>query len=70
MTNQEMVTALKGSIEEKQKLFDYFFQKVSQGAVLEENEVPLLEAVRKELTKKSEVITMSGRAFGVSGAKL
>lgn len=70
MTNQEMLAALKGNIEQKQALFDYFFQKVSQGEVLEENEVPLFEAVRKELTKKAEIVTMSGRATGVSGAKV
>lgn len=70
MTNQEMLGLLKGSIEQKQMLFDYFVQKVSQGETLEENEVPLFEAVRKELTRKSEVVSMSGRAVGVSGAKI
>lgn len=70
MTNQEMLAALKGNIEQKQTLFDYFFQKVSQGEVLEDNEVPLFEAVRKELTKKAEVLTMSGHATGVSKAKV
>lgn len=70
MTNQEMVKALKGNVQQKQMLYDYFFAKVSQGEVLEDNEVPLFEAVRKELTKKAEVVTMSGHAVGVSGAKV
>lgn len=69
MTNQEMIAALKGTFEQKQMLYDFFFQKVSQGELLEDNEVPLFEAVRKELTKKSEVVTMSGHAIGVSGAQ-
>lgn len=67
MTNQEMVMALKGDRESKQALYDYFFQRISQGEVLEENEIPMFEAVRKSLASKSEVITMSGNATGVSG---
>lgn len=70
MTNQEMVKALKGSVQQKQMLYDFFFAKISQGKVLEDNEVPMFEAVRKELTKKSEIVTMSGSASGNSGAKL
>lgn len=70
MTNQEMVKALKGDLQQKQMLYDYFFTKISQGEVLEENEIPMFEAVRKELTKKSEVVTMSGFASGVSGAQV
>lgn len=70
MTNQEMVKALKGDVQQKQLLYDYFFAKVSQGEVLEDNEVPMFEAVRKELTRKSEIITMSGSASGTGGAQL
>ncbi len=70
MTNQEMVKALKGDLQQKQMLYDYFFAKVSQGEVLEDNEVPMFEAVRKELTKKSEIVTMSGSASGNSGAQV
>jgi hypothetical protein len=70
MTNQEMVKALKGNVQQKQMLYDYFFAKVSQGEVLEDNEVPMFEAVRKELTRKSEIITMSGSASGTGGAQL
>ncbi len=70
MTNQEMVKALKGDLQQKQMLYDYFFGKISQGEVLEDNEIPMFEAVRKELTKKSEVVTMSGSASGVSGAQI
>ena len=65
-----MVKALKGSVQQKQMLYDFFFAKISQGKVLEDNEVPMFEAVRKELTKKSEIVTMSGSASGNSGAKL
>lgn len=70
MTNQEMVKALRGDMQQKQMLYDFFFDKISQGEVLEDNEVPMFEAVRKELTKKSEIVTMSGSASGNSGAKL
>jgi hypothetical protein len=68
MTNQQMLAALKGDLQQKQMLYDYFFAKVSQGEVLEDNEIPMFEAVRKELTKKSEIVTMSGTATGASGA--
>lgn len=68
MNNKEMLDFLKGNTEQKKILFDFFFQKISQGETLDENEIPFFEAVRKELTKKSEVVTMSGTASGVSGA--
>lgn len=64
-----MIAALKGTLDQKQMLYDYFFLKVSQGELLEDNEVPIFEAVRKELTKKSVVVSMSGTATGVSGAQ-
>ena len=65
-----MVKALRGDMQQKQMLYDFFFEKISQGEVLEDNEIPMFEAVRKELTKKSEVVTMSGFASGVSGAQV
>lgn len=68
MTNQEMVSALRGNLEQRQSLYDYFFNKVSQGQHLKENEIPIFEAVRKSLTVKSQVVTMSGSASGSSGA--
>lgn len=70
MTNQEMLAALKGSAEQKQSLYDHFSAKIAEGQALEENEIPLFEAVRKLLTKKSEVVTISGHATGLGGAKL
>jgi len=70
MTNQEMLGLLKGNIEQKQMLYDYFCNKVSQGETLADNEVPLFDAARKELTKKSEVVTMSGHATGSGGTSL
>lgn len=68
MTNQEMVLALKGDSQQKQNLYDYFCTKISQGETLAENEVPLFEAVRKSLLKKTQIVTMSGSASGSSGA--
>lgn len=70
MTNQEMLFLLKGTTEQKQMLYDFFSQKVTQGEPLEDNEIPFFEAVRKELTKKSVVVSMSGSASGVSGAQI
>lgn len=69
MTNQEMIAALKGTFEQKQMLYDFFFQKVSQGELLEDNEIHLFEAVGKELTKKPSVVSMSGTATGVGGVQ-
>lgn len=71
MTNREMVQALSGSHDQKQKLYDYFFQRISQGEALDESEIPLFEAARKALAeKKTQVVTMSGHASGISGAQL
>ena len=67
MTNQEMVAALKGGPGQKQMLYDHFMTKIQNGESLEDNELTLFEAVRKEINKKSEIVTMSGHATGVSG---
>lgn len=68
MTNQEMVQLLKGTQEQRQMLYDYFFQRLANGESLEEHELPLFEAARKEVSRKSVVVTMSGSASGASGA--
>lgn len=67
MTNQEMVAALKGDIGQKQMLYNYFMDRITSGQNLEEHELPMFEAVRKELSKKTQVVQMSGVAHGVSG---
>jgi hypothetical protein len=68
MTNQEMVQCLRGDKGQKQMLYDYFFAKISNGEQLGDNELPLFEAVRKEMSKTSQVVTMSGSATGSAGA--
>ena len=68
MTSAEMLAALKGGPGQKQMLYDYFMGRISSGQPLEEHELPMFEAVRKELTKpESKIVTMSGNATGVSG---
>lgn len=70
MNNQEMLAALKGGAGQKQMLYDYFMDRISNGESLQEHEIPMFEAVRKELNKKSEVVTMSGTATGASRSAL
>lgn len=64
MTNQELVRILKGSAEDKKKLYDDFFNKVSQGEVLSELEVMAFEALKKEFTIVKQVIDMSADLKG------
>lgn len=65
MTNQEMVAALKGGQGQKQMLYEYFMTKIQNGESLDDNELPIFEAVRKEMTKPTNVVQMSGHAVGV-----
>lgn len=58
MTNQQMIIALKGNLEQKKLLFDQLIEKsINEG--LEDNEIPILEALKKELIIKKEVVQLS-----------
>ncbi len=64
-----MVLALRGTRDQKQMLYDYFFERIAQGESLDESEIPLFEAARKALSEKqAKIVTMSGSATGSSGA--
>lgn len=60
-----MVAALKGGQGQKQMLYEYFMTKIQNGESLDDNELPIFEAVRKEMTKPTNVVQMSGHAVGV-----
>jgi hypothetical protein len=71
MTNQEMLTALKGSREDKLKLFNELSEKVQNGSPLEDGEVPVFETLKKELLKPASVIvSMEATLFGKSDTKV
>lgn len=70
MTNQEMLKAMKGTREEKQALFDQMLGIVAQGETLTDAQVVVMEALKRELTKKSEVVQMSAAVIGMSRTKV
>lgn len=67
MTNQEMVRILKGSLDEKRVLFDYFIEKVSSGEQLADNEISIFETLKKQLIVKSIVLDVSANLHGNGG---
>lgn len=70
MTAQEMARVLKGTIEEKKSLYDLLFAKVSGGEVLEDHEIVIMEALKKELTVKSQVVEMSASVSATGGVNI
>lgn len=70
MTNQEMLKAMKGTREEKQALFDQMLGIVAQGETLTDAQVVVMEALKRELTKKSEVVQMRASMVGMSRTKV
>lgn len=67
MTPREMAMVLKGSAEEKRNLFDQMISRVCEGEQLSDNEVPIFEALKKELMIKSEIVTMSASVQAAGG---
>ena len=70
MTAQEMARVLKGTIEEKKNLYDQLFAKVSGGEILEDHEIIIMEALKKELIVKSQVVEMSAAVIATGGVKI
>ena len=70
MTNQDMLKAMKGTREDKQAMFDLMLERVSHGETLTDAQVVVMEALKRELTRKSEVIQMSAAMSGMSRTKV
>jgi len=70
MTNQDMLKAMKGTREDKQALFDHMLAMVAEGQTLTDAQVVVMEALKRELTKKSEVVQMSAAVIGMSRTKV
>lgn len=70
-SNQEMLAILKGTTEEQRMLFDEFISRMASGEILEEGEVIVMEALKKQLFKpKSIIVSMESNLKGVGGATL
>lgn len=71
MTNQEMLLVLKGDRDGKLRLFNELTEKVQTGVALEDGEVPVFEALKKELIKPaSVVVSLEANLVGSSGTKV
>ena len=71
MTNQEMLAVLKGTTEAKVRLFNELTAKVQAGDAMDDSEVPIFEALKKELFKPASVVVqMDASLTGSSGAKV
>ena len=71
MTNQEMLQILKGDLNGKLLLFEQLTEKVSSGESLDDNEIPIFEALKKELVKKpSQIVSMEASVIATSGIKI
>jgi hypothetical protein len=67
MSPQDALKKLKGSNADKRELFDFFVDK-AVNAQLEDWEGVMLEAVKKELFPKREVVEMSAVMRGLGSA--
>ena len=70
-SNQEMLAILKGSVDDQKILFDEFISRMSSGEILEEGELIVMEALKKQLFKpKSIIVSMESNLKGVGGATI
>ena len=71
MTNQEMLMVLKGNMDGKVRLFNELTAKVQLGEPMDDSEVPIFEALKKELFKPaSTVVQMEASLTGSSSSKV
>jgi hypothetical protein len=69
MTNQEMLNVLKGSAQSKIDLFNKLTEKVQSGVPMTDSELPVFEALKKDLFKnQSTIVEISASLSGSSGA--
>lgn len=66
-TNKEMADVLKAGPSEQLALFDELLLEMKDGEELTDSEAVIMEALKKMLIKKSEVVEMSAGLRGVGG---
>lgn len=70
-SNQDMLTVLKGSVDDQKILFNEFISRMASGEILEEGELIVMEALKKQLFKpKSIIVSMESNLKGVGGATI
>lgn len=69
MTAQEMLQILKGPRDGKVLLFNELSTRILSGDGLSDDEVPIFEALRKELTIVRTTVQMEASVTGVGGVK-
>jgi hypothetical protein len=69
MTNQEMLAALKGDRQVKLNLFNQMVEQVQSGLELSDDQLPIFEALKKELMVKPQVVQLEANLVGSSSAK-
>lgn len=71
MTAQEMLKILKGTEEERRNLFNALLEKGLGEEGLTDDELPILETLKKEFIKpKKQVVLMEAAIQGTAGIKL
>ena len=73
MTNSEKVKLMSGTVEDKRKLFDHFFARLTNGETLDEGDLVMMEFLKKEMfpvASETKVISMSATLAGVGGARI
>lgn len=66
MTAKEMLDILKGPKDRKIHLFNELSSRVLAGEALLDDEIPVFETLRKELTSTAVVVNMEASLSGVS----
>jgi len=70
-SNKDMLDILKGSTEDQKVLFDEFISRMGSGETLEDGELIILEALKKQLFKpKSIILSMESTLTGKGGASI
>lgn len=70
MTPQDMAKVLRGDRDGKVRLFDEFMSRIQAGETLADDELPILEALKKELIKPvSQIVQLEANLVGSSTAK-
>lgn len=70
MTPQEMLKVLRGTDEEKLNLFNSLLEKAASGEGLTDDEMPIMETLKKELIRPPKVVVgMSASLTGSSAAR-
>ena len=69
MTNSEKVALMKGSVEDKKRLMEFFLGQLLNGVTLDEGDIGMLDFLKKDLLPKSQVVSLSATLAGVGGAR-